>query len=55
MPIDAIIKGQDRMNMKFVDTKDCKEEYELYFNAMLDFAPESIGGKLPNEEFYFER
>lgn len=52
---DAIIKGQDRMNIKFVDTKDCKEEYRLYFKAMLDFAPESIGGKLPNEEFYFER
>lgn len=55
VPIDAIIKGQDRMNMKFVDTKDCKDEYELYFKAMLDFAPDSIGGKLPDEEFYFER
>lgn len=52
---EAIIKGQDRMNMKFVEVKDCREEYEMYFKAMLDFAPESIGGKLPDEEFYFER
>lgn len=55
VPTDAIIKGQDRMNMKFVDTKDCKGEYELYFKAMLDFAPDSIGGKLPDEKFYFKR
>ncbi len=52
---EAIIKGRDRMNMRFVEVKDCRKEYETYFKAMLDFAPESIGGKLPDEEFYFER
>lgn len=51
----AIIEGQDRINMGFVEVKDCKEEYEVYFKTILDFAPESIGGKLPDEEFYFKR
>lgn len=52
---EAIIKGQDRMNIKFVGIKDCREEYETYFKAILDFAPKAIGEKLPDEEFYFDR
>jgi len=52
---ETIIEGQNRMNINFVETKDCKKEYEIFFKVILDFAPEFIGNKLPNEEFYFER
>lgn len=30
-------------------------EYETYYQAILDFAPDFIGGKVPSEELYFER
>ncbi len=30
-------------------------EYETYYKAILDFAPDFIGGKLPSEELYFKR
>ncbi|NLJ77744.1 MAG: ABC transporter substrate-binding protein [Tissierellia bacterium] len=51
---EAIIGGHERLNIGFTRIKDCRGEYEAYFNAILDFAPAAIGEKLPDEEFYFE-
>jgi NitT/TauT family transport system substrate-binding protein len=51
----AIIKGNERINIGSFPIKDSKEEYKAYYKAILDFAPEFIGGKLPDEELYFER
>ena len=52
---EAILEGQDRLNIRFIDAKDCREEYEAYFNAILGLDPKAIGEKLPDEEFYFGR
>mgnify|MGYP003879810207 CR=1 FL=1 len=55
MTKDAVVQGIDRMNMGPLYVDDMKKEYEAYYNVLLDFAPNVIGGKLPDEGFYFER
>lgn len=52
---DMVVNGIERMNMGPLYVEDMKKEYEVYYNVLLDFAPDVIGGKLPDEEFYFER
>ncbi|MCF6465309.1 ABC transporter substrate-binding protein [Clostridium sp. Cult2] len=51
----VIVKGIDRINIGSFPIEDSKKEYETYFEAIMDFAPDFIGGKLPDEEIYFER
>ncbi|WP_353094140.1 MqnA/MqnD/SBP family protein [Tissierella praeacuta] len=52
---ETIEKGIRWTNIESFDINDGKEEYEAYYKAILDFAPEFIGGKMPDEEIYFER
>lgn len=52
---DMVVNGIERMNMGPLYVEDMKKEYEVYYNVLLNFAPDVIGGKLPDEEFYFER
>lgn len=52
---ETIEKGIIWTNIESFHIKDTVEEYEKYFQAILDFAPDFIGGKMPNEEIYFER
>ena len=51
----AIVEGIERINIGSFPIEDSKEEYKTYYKAILDFAPDFIGGKLPDEELYFER
>lgn len=52
---ETIEKGIRWTNIESFDINDGKEEYNAYYEAILDFAPEFIGGKMPDEEIYFER
>lgn len=42
-------------NPKDFNIEDSILEYETYYKAIMDFAPDFIGGKLPSEELYFKR
>lgn len=48
-------KSIGRANMRYVYIKDCYKDYQSYFKVLLDFAPKSIGGKLPDEGIYMEK
>lgn len=52
---DIIKKGIRWTNPESFDIEDSIVEYESYYKAILDFAPEFIGGQAPSEELYFER
>lgn len=52
---DIIKKGIIWTNPEEFDIEDSVLEYETYYKAILDFAPDFIGGKLPGENLYFER
>lgn len=44
-----------RSNLMFKSAKDSKEELEEYFKVLLEFNPKLVGGKLPDDKFYYEK
>lgn len=50
-----IPQAVDKANIKFVRIKDSFEEYEVYFNKLMDLDPKSIGGKVPDEGVFMEK
>lgn len=44
-----------RCNLRYLSVKDGKPGVEKYLQVLLDFSPDSIGGKLPDANFYYER
>lgn len=52
---DPIIieKSIERANLKFINIKDMKEDYNSYYEKLFNFDPKTIGGKLPDEGIYF--
>lgn len=52
---DTVEKGIERVNMKYVGAAEAKESIESYLKVLLDYSPDSIGGKIPDEDFYYEK
>lgn len=52
---EIIQKGIRWTNPEDFAIEDSISEYEIYYDAILDFAPDFIGGKAPSEDLYFER
>ena len=52
---ETIEKGIIWNNIESFKIEEGKEEYISYYKAILDFAPDFIGGKMPDEKIYFER
>lgn len=52
---ETLSKGIRWTNPKDFDIEDSISEYETYYKAIIDFAPDFIGGKMPGEELYFKR
>ncbi len=51
-----IIKNSiPRSNLKFKSAIDSKKEMEEYYKVLLDFEGKLVGGKLPNEDFYYKK
>lgn len=50
---ETIEKGIIWNNVESFNIIDGKEEYKAYYEAILDFAPDFIGGKIPDEDIYF--
>lgn len=40
-------------NIVYIDASDAKTVLDEYYKILLDFDVKSVGGKLPNEDFYF--
>ncbi|MBS4020841.1 MAG: ABC transporter substrate-binding protein [Dethiobacter sp.] len=46
-------KAIPRSNIRFSSAGDARKAVESYLQVLLDFAPESVGGKLPDAGFYY--
>lgn len=44
-----------RSNLIYKNAEDSKEPLEDYYNILFGFSPELIGGKLPDEGFYYKK
>ena len=42
-----------RCNIKFTDSDTAKENIQNYIKILLEFSPEDVGGKIPDENFYY--
>jgi NitT/TauT family transport system substrate-binding protein len=42
-----------RCNIKYTDSNQSKDLVNDYMKTMFDFSPEDIGGKIPDEKFYY--
>lgn len=50
---EPLIKGMERINIGNFPIENSQKEYNDYFNLLLEFAPDSIGGKLPDEKIFY--
>ncbi|MFW5971886.1 MAG: ABC transporter substrate-binding protein [Bacillota bacterium] len=53
MPAGVIQASFDRINLNVYPEGEAYQLIDLYFNEIMKMYPEMIGGKLPNELFYF--
>ncbi len=42
-----------RCNIKYTDSSQAKNLVNDYIKTLLDFSPEDVGGKIPDEKFYY--
>ncbi len=54
MTKDMVVNGIERMNIGPLNIQEGREAYETYYNMLLENAPQVIGGKIPDEGFYFK-
>lgn len=53
-PAPIIQASFERINLNYYSPGETYQLIELYFNEIMEIYPEMIGGKLPNELFYFQ-
>lgn len=54
-PTPIIVKSMDGLNIWHEDAYDHRDSLEVLFDILLKASPESIGGKLPDEGFYYKK
>lgn len=55
IPADVAAVAIPRLNMRYMSSIDSKAAVEKYLQILLDFSPDSIGGKLPDAKFYYQK
>ncbi|MEN6461008.1 MAG: MqnA/MqnD/SBP family protein [Syntrophomonas sp.] len=55
IPADITAAAIPRCNIRYADAVSARPAVEKYLQVLLDFSPESIGGKLPDAEFYYQK
>jgi NitT/TauT family transport system substrate-binding protein len=49
-----IEKAMPTLGLTYKNSADSKKDLAKYYNNLLDFKPDSIGGKTPDENYYYE-
>lgn len=55
MPAAVAVQAIPRSNISYMAALDAKTQVEAYLNVLLGLAPQAVGGKLPDEGFYYQR
>jgi len=50
-----VMKAIERSNIRFVPAPDAKSEIVTYFEILMESSEKLIGGKMPDEDFYYQR
>ena len=52
---EVILNSFERLNLKYENINQVREECEMYFQSLMNYSKETIGGRMPDEEFYLEK
>lgn len=55
MDAKSVQKAIPKMGLKYVAAKDAKKVLNDYYKLLKDYDPKTIGGKVPDENFYFNK
>lgn len=55
IPSDVTQAAIPRCNLRYASSQDSRKAVDKYLQTLLEFAPDSIGGKLPDENFYYKK
>ncbi len=55
IPADIAASAIPRCNLRYMSSTDAKTAVEKYLQVLLEFSPDSIGGKLPDAKFYYQK
>jgi len=55
IPADIAAAAIPRCNLRYMSAIEAKPSVEKFLQVLLDFAPDSIGGKLPDAKFYYQK
>ena len=50
---DAVSDSLEYVQLNLVDAKNAKKDLEFFYSTLKNNNPKSIGGKLPNDKFYY--
>ncbi|SHH26885.1 ABC transporter substrate-binding protein [Tepidibacter thalassicus] len=51
---DLIEKSMPTLGLKYKHSNNAKKDLKKYYETLLNFKADSIGGKIPNEDYYYE-
>lgn len=55
MDSEAVTKAIAKMGLNYVSAKEAKNTLDEYYKVLKDYDPKSIGGKVPDENLYFNK
>jgi NitT/TauT family transport system substrate-binding protein len=55
IPADVAAASIPRCNLRYMSSTDAKPAVEKYLQVLFNFSPASIGGKLPDAKFYYQK
>jgi len=55
LEVNGLADSIDHVIFKSVSAEDSKEDLQLFFEVIKDIEPKLIGGKLPEDSFYFKK
>ena len=55
MDAEVVKKSIPKMGLNFIHAQDAKKTLNEYYKIMKDYDPKTIGGKVPDENLYFNK
>ena len=55
IPADVAADAIPRCNLKYMGSQAAKPAVTQYLNVLLQFSPETVGGKMPDDKFFYQQ
>lgn len=55
IPAEVAAAAIPRCNLKYAGSQESKAAVDKYLQVLLQFSPETVGGKVPDDKFYYQK